>query len=395
MPFEEKTVMTERKEFARLATVPGANRRELCRRFGISPATGYKWLRRYEAEGLEGLQARSTRPKGSPKRSSAEVEEAVLAERQAYPDWGGRKLRVMLLEKGKVEVPSASTITEILRRHGKLDGPGAGERAAFQRFEHPAPNLLWQMDFKGHFALMDGPGTRCHPFTVIDDHSRYNLGVRACADERGETVQEELQGIFRRYGLPRRITADNGPPWGNTNGESLTWLGAWIVRLGIGLSHSSPYHPQTQGKLERMHRTLDIELIQREPFVDCGGAQGGMDRWRERYNHVRPHEALELKPPATRYRPSVRTYPEELPAIEYDSQDEVRKVQGKGELCFRGKEYAVGRGLAGLPVALRRTAEERQWEVYFCQHELGLIDTVAGTFRVKRSREEEAEEEAT
>jgi transposase InsO family protein len=297
-------------------------------------------------------------------------------------------------EEQAKHVPSASTITEILRRHGKLDPVQAGKRRAPKRFEHPAPNQLWQMDFKGHFGLMDGLGTRCHPLTVIDDHSRYNLCVRACLDERGETVQRELTDVFRRYGLPHRITADNGSPWGNTVGESLTWLGVWIVRLGIKLSHSSPGHPQTQGKDERLHRTLDIELLLRESFLSCDDAQGGMDRWREQYNHVRPHEALGLKPPASRYQVSVRPFPEALPPIEYDHQDLVRKVQSNGEISFQGKEYRIGRGLRGFPVGLRRTEQEGRWDMYFCHQQIGQIDAREGVFRRMRQVNEEADEEA-
>jgi transposase InsO family protein len=394
VPFKEMTAMSELREFVGLASEPGANRRALCRRFGISPQTGYKWLARYAAQGVDGLAKRSSRPLVSPKRSSEEVEQAVLEQRKAHPVWGGRKLRARMQEEQAKHVPSASTITEILRRHGQLDPVRAGKPREYRRFEHPAPNQLWQMDFKGHFALMDGPGTRCHPFTVIDDHSRYSLCVRACLDERGETVQGVLTDVFRRYGLPHRITADNGSPWGNTNGESLTWLGVWIVRLGIKLSHSSPGHPQTQGKDERLHRTLDIELLFRESFLSCDDAQGGMDRWREQYNHVRPHEALALKTPSSRYQVSVRTFPEVLPAIEYDDQDLVRKVQSNGLISFQGKEYRIGRGLRGLPVALRRTEQEGRWNMYFCHQQIGQVDARTAVFKRMTRVREEANEEA-
>jgi transposase InsO family protein len=373
VPFKETTAMSELREFVRLASEPGANRRQLCRRFGISPQTGYKWLARHKEHGMQGLVQRSRRPLRSPKRSGEALEQAVLALREKYPVWGARKLRALLQQQAVEHVPSASTITEILRRHERLDGKRAGQPAAYQRFEHPAPNQLWQMDFKGHFPLMDGRGTRCHPLTLIDDHSRYSLCARACLDEREETVQRVLTDVFRRYGLPYRMTADNGSPWGNSNGESLTWLGAWIIRLGVYLSHSRPYHPQTQGKDERLHRTLNLELLLKQGFVSADDAQRGMDAWRAQYNHVRPHEALGLKPPVTRYQPSVRSFPEILPAIEYDSQDAVRIVQAKGEISFRGQEYLVGRGLRGLPVALRATEEEGRWDIYFCQQRLTPI----------------------
>ena len=335
MPWGEVTVRAQRHECARLGAEPGANVRQLCRQFGVSPKTGYKWLGRFATEGAVGLEDQSRRPRRSPGRSSEVLEQRVVALRERYPDWGGRKLRALLLSDGGELVPSASTITAILRRHGLLDGPRAGQPAAWRRFEHEAPNQLWQMDFKGDFALVDSQRRRCYPLTVLDDHSRYNLCLRACANQQEQTVQDALSAAFRRYGLPLRITADNGSPWGNTRGESLTALGAWMVRLGIRLSHSRPYHPQTQGKDERFHRTLKTELLARQSFASLDAAQAAFDRWRERYNLVRPHEALAQRPPVSRYQPSPRPFPEALPVIEYDSGDQVRKVQAKGEISFR------------------------------------------------------------
>jgi transposase InsO family protein len=301
------------------------------------------------------------------------MEERVLALRETYPDWGGRKLRAILLREGVAAAPSASTITAILRRHGRLDGPGAGEPRSWQRFEHEAPNDLWQMDFKGHFGLAGGTA-RCHPLTVIDDHSRFSVCLRACADEREKTVQDALRDVFRSYGLPRRMTTDNGSPWGHGNGEGLTWLGGWLVRLGIRLGHSRPYHPQTQGKDERFHRTLKRELLDRNQYASLAAAQAAFDPWRERYNLIRPHEALALEPPSSRYAPSIRAFPEVLPPIEYGSQDQVRKVQAKGEISFRGQEYLVSRGLVGEPVALRATeGEEGSWAVYYCEQRVREI----------------------
>lgn len=194
----------------RLAGLPGANRAELCRRFGVSRSNGYKWLGRHGADGAAGLAERSRRPLTSPGQTPDELVVRVLAVRAEHPTWGGRKIRKVLEREG-LSPPAASTITEVLRRAGKLDGPRAGEARGWTRFEHPEPNDLWQMDFKGHFGLEAG---RCHPLTVLDDHSRYALEIGACGDERTETVQGRLERVFRRYGLPRRILADNGSPWG-------------------------------------------------------------------------------------------------------------------------------------------------------------------------------------
>jgi transposase-like protein len=208
MPFKESSIVSQREELCRLALAPGANRRELSRRFGVSPTTLYGWLARYLADGSAGLADRSRRPMSSPTRTSAAMEQRVLEVRGDDP-WGGRKLRRILQDEGMEGVPSASPITEILRRHGKLDGPGAGEPRAWIRFEYPNPNDMWQMDFKGHFPTGSG---RCHPLTVIDDHSRFALVLGACADETAKTVSERLLRVFHEHGLPRTILADNGSP---------------------------------------------------------------------------------------------------------------------------------------------------------------------------------------
>lgn len=371
MPWTVCDAMSERREFVALAGVEGANVSELCRRFGISPKSGYKWLGRYEAEGESGLAERSRRPRRSPGQTPAATEAGVLELRSAHPAWGGRKLRRRLQDLGQQAVPAASTITEILRRHGRLDEAEADKHKAFTRFEHAAPNDLWQMDFKGHFALAQG---RCHPLTVLDDHSRYALGLAACANERTETVQARLTAIFRRYGLPWRMLMDNGAPWGDTPEHRFTPLTVWLLRLGVAISHGKPYHPQTQGKDERFHRTLAAEVLRTERFRDLVHAQRRFDAWRELYNHERPHEALELAVPASRYTVSPQAFPEVLPAIEYASGLTVRKVQHDGWISYRGSDYKLPKAFKGYPVALRLTVRDGELDVLFCRHVIARID---------------------
>ena len=257
MPWMEVDIVGLREEFVVLSLSPGANVRELCRRFGISAKTGYKWRKRYLAEGRAGLSDRSRCPRHSPRRAPPETEKSVAALRATHPAWGGRKIRARLLALGREEVPAASTITGILRRRGLVEAAESAKRGPWRRFERPRPNDLWQMDFKGHFALTGGG--RCHPLTVLDDHSRFALGLEACADERTETVRGHLRALFRRYGLPERILADNGSPWGSDPSHPYTSLTVWLLRLGVGVSHGRPYHPQTQGKDERFHRTVGAE----------------------------------------------------------------------------------------------------------------------------------------
>ena len=201
--------MSQRAEFVVLASVEGANVSELCRRFGVSRKTGYKWLSRYAAEGTAGLVDQSRRPWESAGRTSDELEQRVLALRVEHPAWGGRKRRRRLQDLKQVAVLAASTITEILRRHGQLDARDGAGQPNLQRFEHAAPNDLWQRDFQGHLAMTRGG--RCPALTVLDDHSRYSIGLRACDNERTETVPSELVEMFRHSGLPRRMLMDNGP----------------------------------------------------------------------------------------------------------------------------------------------------------------------------------------
>lgn len=365
--------MSSRLEFVMLAQSPGAKMSELCTRFEISRKTGYKLLERFREHGEQGLTDRSRRPLSSPNRSSADLEAQVLALHDAYPCWGGRKLAA-LLPDGMAK-PHHNTIDAILRRHGRQVVPQSDVREpATKRFEHAAPNLLWQMDFKGHFALTDNSAGRCHPLTVLDDHSRFAVSLTACAGETGAQVQAALAEAFRLYGLPERITCDNGAPWGTAGHGTLSKLAVWLIRIGIRVSHSSPHHPQTQGKDERFHRTLKRELIERTGFNSLETCQAAFDRWRDQYNLVRPHQALGQKPPISRYAPSARHFPVQLPQIEYDDGDIVRKVKGCGQINFKGRVHFVGEGLLGQTVALRPADQDGVYKVMFCHHEVNRLD---------------------
>ncbi len=372
MVWRERSVMELREEFVSLAMSDGSNRRELCRRFGISAQTGYKWLGRYGSEGRDGLADRSRRPRTSPARVAPAVEAAVLVVRaESNQAWGGRKIRRRLQDLGHATVPSASTITEILRRHGKLDPAQAAGHAPWRRFERARANELWQMDFKGHFATATG---RCHPLTVLDDHSRYALGLAACADERAVTVRDRLSAVFRRYGLPETMLMDNGAPWGDAGGQPHTVLTVWLMRLGIRVAHGRPYHPQTQGKEERFHRSLKAEVLAGRRFADLDACQGALSRWRHVYNHQRPHEALELDVPASRYRPSAAAFPETLPEIAYGPGDVVRKVQSSGVIDFQGRPFRISKAFKGQRVALRPSEVDGVFTVRFCAQTIARLD---------------------
>ena len=363
--------MSQREEFVRFATQEGANRRELCRRYGISPKTGYKWLNRAAQDPDASLEDRSRRPHASPRRTPPQMEALLVEGRQLHPSWGGRKLHHWLGQRGVDDVPEPSTITDILHRYDLIDPQRTLDQQAPQRFEHPVPNALWQLDFMGHLPMVSG---RMHPLTLIDDHSRFALGIWACPNQQRTIVEEALTDTFRRYGLPASMLADNGPPWGPSGGGGLTAFEAWLIRLGITVRHGRPYHPQTQGKVERFHRTLATEVTRTQRFVDLAAAQRSFDRWRHTYNLERPHEALAYAPPASRYHPSPLPFPASLPPIEYGPGDAVRIVRGQGSISFQHRIFFVSRGVIGLPVAIRPTATDGVFAVYFCHHQVRTVD---------------------
>lgn len=364
MPWSLVTVQDQREEFVRLAKQPDANVSELCRRFDISRKTGYKWL------GRDDLEDRSRRPKSSPARTSPEVERQVLEVRSAHPAWGGRKIAHVLARDHGIEL-AASTANSVLRRHGLITPEASRAATAWRRFEHEQPNSLWQGDFKGHFPMQVG---RCHALTVLDDHSRFNIALVALGNERRQDVQSALQAAFTVYGLPTRINFDNGPPWGPSMDGAITGLGAWLIRLGVRLSHSRPLHPQTNGKDERFHRTLNVELLQGRQFKDLAHAQREFTDWRRHYNCQRPHEALDMQTPADRYHPSTRPMPATLPPVEYGDDDIVRRVGDGGCISYKHRFVRVGKALIGQQVALRRRAASPDiLDVYYCHHRLDVV----------------------
>lgn len=378
MPWQEIGTVDLRTEFVQLSRSGAVSFSELCRRYSISRKTGYKWLQRYEASGVAGLHDQSRRPLEQPARTPPEVEALIVACRDRYPYWGGRKLHKVLADEGHQQLPVPSTITEILRRHERLSS--LIEPQPTTRFEHEHPNDLWQMDFKGHVPVGQ---QRCHPLTVLDDCSRFSLCLQACGNERFQTVQQALVTTFRRYGLPRRMTMDNGPPWGAGGRSRFSRLTVWLIEQGVTVGHSRPYHPQTQGKDERFHRTLKTELLGRRHFDSLDRCQFAFNRWRQQYNQLRPHEALGMQTPASRYECSQRPWQEHLPAYEYGETDEVRKVSPDQRISFHRYAIVVGEGFVGKQVALRPTLVDGQYTLHFCHQQIGEVDLRELTKRVR------------
>ena len=349
MPWQETTIMEQRRELCALAAHGEHSLAELCRRFGISRPTAYKWLARSHGTAANQFADQSRRPHSSPAQTAPDVAALVCAARAMHPSWGGRKLHHWLVQHDHPVVPAPSTITAILRRHGLLEAPAAA--AHWQRFEADGPNALWQLDFTRMIETRQG---RCTPLLVLDDHSRYLIAVAALPDQYGHTVQAALTAAFRRYGMPWRILGDNGGPWGTSHaGVRLTRLTAWLARLGIAVSHGRPYHPQTQGKVERCVRTLGTEVLARFDPASPATLQARFDAWRTIYNHERPHGALTHRPPISRYRLSPRVFPDTLPPIAYEPDAMLTRVTGQGFIVIARKRYYLSEVIKYEEVELR------------------------------------------
>ena len=367
MPWQECSVESERELFVVMAQEEAVPITELCRQFGISRTTGYKWLAR--AAMGEGLADHSRRPHTSPRQTPQGMEQRVLALRAQHPAWGGRKLHHRLVTMGIPNVPAPSTITDVLRRAGMLQLPPPPP--VLRRFTHLEPNALWQMDFMGHQPLRQG---RVHPWSLLDDHSRFALDLVACPNQQWTTVQTALTAVFRQFGLPQAILCDNGSPWGTAGNGGISRLEAWLLRLGVEPWHGRPYHPQTQGKVERFHGTIAREVFGPHHPTTLPEAQARFDAFRTIYNQERPHEALANLVPASAYQPSLRPFPETVPPVVYDDGEEVFKVTVHGSIWWRGRRRFISRGLVGEPVALRPTEDPAVWSVVYIQHQVATID---------------------
>jgi transposase InsO family protein len=360
MAWREASVSDQRLEFVMLASLEGANVSSLCERFGISRQTGHVWLRRFAA-GERSFADRSRRPLHSPRRLSDELEARILSVRDRHPAWGARKIAAVLRREGTAP-PATSTVHAVLLRHGRVAAEAPGR--AYGSFERAAPNALWQMDFKGRVRLCNGAWL--HPLTVIDDHSRFALGLGACADQRTQTVRTQLEQALRRHGLPEAIYVDNGSPWGGGRPGQWTPLRVWLLKLGIETIHSKPYHPQGRGKNERFHRSLKAELLSLTPLRGFGHAQDAFDRWRHVYNRERPHQALDFATPAERYRPSSRTFPKTLPAPHYEQGEILRRVGGTAPyISFRNKRWKLPEAFRGETIAIRPRMPDGSFAICF------------------------------
>ena len=375
MAWREVEPMDERTRFVLKATREETTVAALCREFGISRKTGYKWVARYQARGLDGLHELSRRPRASPTRIPAAVEVLVLRERHRHRTWGPKKLQAVLATKyGVAPVPAVSTIGNLLTRHGltrktrRRRPVSAPDRRTRTGATHP--NAVWAADFKGWFRTRDGQ--RCDPLTISDVCSRYVLTCRIVSGPRGDRVRPVFRGVFRHFGLPDVLRVDNGPPFGSRGVCGLSQLSAWWLQLGIRVEFLEPSHPEQNGVHERMHRTLKADTT-RPPAATPEAQQGRFDRWRREFNQERPHEALGMQRPAERYRRSGRRYTDHPQPFAYPRHYEIRRVKSSGIVQWRNRVWYVGAALRGMAVGLTEVDEAR-WAVYFGALLLGYLD---------------------
>lgn len=371
MAWNEVDVQEQRIRFAVLAERGEHTMAELCREFGISRQAGYKWRQRYREEGVAGLAERSRRPRGSPEKTPEPIEQRVVEQREKRPDWGARKLQVKLAEEG-VKLP-VITIHRILLRRGLV----AAEdriRPALRRFERAEPNELWQMDFKGMPSVWQTAGLT--PLSILDDHSRYLLALRAQQHTKGQPVRETLEEVFTRCGLPRQMLLDHGTPWWNMQGAGWTRLSVWLMQQGVELRFSGYRHPQTQGKVERMHGSLQRALERRGRPRRGEDWQSWLDGFREEYNHARPHESLGMAMPASRWRASMRRFDPEPKRWEYPAGSWVRRVGVNGGLGLGGRRWEISRALSNQDVALEQVGDRIL--VRYCETTVRELDLKTG-----------------
>ncbi len=374
MPWSETSTMDQKRLFIRDYVRGSFTMAELCRRYGISRPSGYKWVDRFEAKGFPGLEERSRRPEGCSHETAIEITEAILELRRRHPYWGAKKLLTILKKRHpRVAWPARSTVCDLLARHGMIEKkrrrkyPGHPGKPA-QSMD--APNDTWCVDYKGEFKTADG--VYCYPLTVTDGCTRYILRCHGLPSTSHKGAQPVFRGAFKEYGLPKIIRSDNGVPFATTAIGRLSRLSIWWIRLGIHPELIEPGKPQQNGRHERMHKTLKQETT-RPAAATLRGQQRRFDHFCKEFNEVGPHEALGQETPASLYEPSPREFPSKLPPIEYPAHFEKRLMSRNGGFRWASKRVPLSHLLEGQYIGLEEVGDGI-WDVYYGHVRLGQMD---------------------
>ncbi len=373
MPWKETNGMNERLKFIASYLEAGEPFSCLCERFGVSRKTGYKWVERYESDGVAGLEERSRAPLKHPHAVAGHVVEKILRARKKHRRWGPRKLLIILRRHyPHLELPVPSTVGEILRKNGLTQKRkrirGSSPYAARLR-NYDSPNAVWCADFKGHFPVS---GERCHPLTVSDGYSRYIIACQALRRPLFGPTRKQFESIFREFGLPDAIRTDNGTPFSTRALGGLSRLAVWWIRLGIRPERIQAGRPEQNGRHERMHGTLKAETA-KPPRASFRAQQRAFDRFQKEYNEIRPHKALGQEVPASRYRPSLRPYRRQLPQPDYPEHFHVVQAYPSGMISFNDTQWYISCCLGSEHIGLEEVDDDR-WKVYFGPIALGILD---------------------
>lgn len=362
LPWNEESVMCQRQRLIEQLLLADVNVSEVCNTFKISRKTAYKWLSRYREGGLLSLNNRSKEPHIQPNKITDDLEKRIVMLHHEHPYWGPRKLRDYLLHVQEMtNLPSHTSFARVLKRNHCDVIKSNKSKPARIRFERKQPNDLWQMDFKGSFMTEN---KRCYPLTILDDCSRFSISLTACENETSILVKHHLTAIFMEFGLPSQINVDNGNPWGSADLTSYTSLQIWLMKQGIKITHSAPFHPQTNGKDERFHRTLKLEVLHQRNYK-ANEIQDVFNAWKHKYNYERPHEALNGKTPSHIYRISSIPFSEKPIDFEY-TDGTVKKIHStNGTFRFKGERFNAGKGLNGEYIAIKETDKSDEFAVFF------------------------------
>ena len=368
MRFERKTVEMIREEFVKRCLSYEKSKSALCREYRISRPTGDKWIKRYLSG--ESMSDKSKAPFHTPNKILPEIEQLIINTRKKEPALGAAKIGKILENGGKEKIPCQSTINAVLKRNKLITKEASQAATPYKRFEKSAPNIMWQADFKGHYSAQNG--IRCHPLSVIDDHSRFCLCANAQENEQYHTTKENFEKTFRKYGLPKILLCDNGNPWGNSQTTGYTRFEIWLMILGILTIHIRAKHPQSQGKVEKFNGSFKAERLKFRIPKDMEDAQIQRLEYQDFYNNTRPHHALNLNVPAIHYYPSKTKFPERFQEWDYGNNIEIRKIKKTGFLTYQGQGYFLSEAFGKETVAVKPSSID------------GFVNIIYRKFRIAR-----------
>ncbi|MEG0036189.1 MAG: IS481 family transposase [Oscillospiraceae bacterium] len=379
MPWKDKTVNEQRKDFVECVLKKEKSKSALCREYGISRPTGDKWLKRYANN--EPLEDNSHRPFHMPNRIAPEVENAIVEARRKEPAIGANKTKRMLENEG-LAMPAMSTINAVFQRNGLITKEASQAATPYQRFEKTEPNAMWQLDFKGDFELRDG--TRCYPLSIIDDYSRFCINGDIKQNQQLMGVKDSFVRAFEEYGMPFSLLCDNGTPWGSSQSSSITKFEVWMMELGILTTHIRAKRPQTQGKVERFNGSYKQERLKFYIPENMADAQKTREEYIRFYNNIRPHAAIDYSVPAARYSPSNRPFPSSISDWEYATGTDLRRIKSSGYLTYSGKGFYLSEGLANKQIAVIPSDEDGVFNLVLRQFRVAKLNLNTNTISSRR-----------